>query len=34
MSTLSGKTYIYDLNTGTEFESVITDIADVWPHSA
>lgn len=30
----SGKTYIYDLQSGTEWESIITDIADVWPHGA
>jgi hypothetical protein len=30
----SGKTYIYDLQTGTESESIITDVADVWPHAA
>jgi hypothetical protein len=28
----TGKTYIYDLQSGTEWESVITTIADVWPH--
>lgn len=28
----TGKTYIYDLQTGTESESLITDLADVWPH--
>jgi hypothetical protein len=31
---LSGKTYIYDLQTGTETESIITSVADVWPHAA
>jgi hypothetical protein len=31
---LSGKTYIYDLQDGTETESVITSVADVWPHPA
>jgi Tol biopolymer transport system component len=31
---LSGKTYIYDLQTGTESESIITSVADVWPHPA
>jgi hypothetical protein len=31
---LSGKTYIYDLQTGTESESIITSVADVWPHAA
>jgi len=30
---LSGKTYIYDLQDGTEAESVITRVADVWPHA-
>jgi hypothetical protein len=30
----SGKTYIYDLQDGTETESVITSVADVWPHAA
>jgi hypothetical protein len=29
---LTGKTYIYDLTSGAETESVITDVADVWPH--
>lgn len=29
----SGKTYIYDLQTGTETESIITGVADVWPHA-
>jgi hypothetical protein len=31
---LSGKTYIYDLQDGTEAESIITDLYDVWPHEA
>jgi WD40 repeat protein len=31
---LSGKTYIYDLQDGTETESIITGVADVWPHAA
>ena len=31
---LSGKAYIYDLQTGTESESIITGVADVWPHAA
>jgi len=31
---LTDKTYIYDLQTGTETESIIADIADVWPHGA
>lgn len=30
----TGKTYIYDLQTGTEAESIITNIWDVWPHPA
>jgi Tol biopolymer transport system component len=30
----SGKAYIYDLQDGTETESVITSVADVWPHVA
>jgi len=28
----SGKTYIYDLQDGTETESIITGVLDVWPH--
>jgi hypothetical protein len=31
---LTGKTYIYDLTTGSETESLITDVADVWPHGS
>ena len=31
---LSGKAYIYDLQDGTETESVITGVYDVWPHAA
>jgi hypothetical protein len=31
---LSGKTYIYDLQDGTETESLITGVSDVWPHAA
>lgn len=31
---LNGKTYIYDLQTGTETESIITSVSDVWPHAA
>ncbi len=31
---LSGKTYIYDLQTGTETQSIITSVSDVWPHAA
>lgn len=30
----NGKTYIYDLQTGTETESIITGVYDVWPHAA
>ena len=30
----SGTTYIYDLQDGTESESRITSVADVWPHPA
>ena len=30
----SGKTYIYDLQDGTESESIITGLYDVWPHAA
>jgi len=30
----SGKTYIYDLQDGTETASVITSVADAWPHTA
>ncbi len=30
----SGKTYIYDLQNGTETESIITSVDDVWPHPA
>lgn len=30
---LSGKSYIYDLQNGTETESIITSVADVWPHA-
>ena len=29
----TGKSYIYDLRTGTEYGSVITSVADVWPHA-
>jgi hypothetical protein len=31
---LNGKTYIYDLQTGTETESIIANVFDVWPHPA
>lgn len=30
----SGKAYIYDLQDGTETESLITSVYDVWPHAA
>jgi hypothetical protein len=30
----TGKTYIYDLQTGVEYGSVITNVYDVWPHAA
>lgn len=30
----TGKTYIYDLQAGTEAESIITSVIDVWPHGA
>ena len=30
----SGKTYIYDLESATEAESIITAVFDVWPHGA
>jgi len=30
----SGKAYIYDLQTGVEYDSIITNVYDVWPHSA
>jgi WD40 repeat protein len=30
----SGKTYIYDLQTGIESESIISNVYDVWPHAA
>ncbi len=31
---LNDKTYIYDLQTGAESESIITSVADVWPDPA
>jgi hypothetical protein len=31
---LSGKTYIFDLQDNTETESIITSVADIWPHAA
>jgi WD40-like Beta Propeller Repeat len=30
----NGKTYIYDLQTGVEYSSIITGVYDVWPHGA
>jgi hypothetical protein len=33
-ATRTGKTYIYDLQAGTETESIITSVSDVWPHPA
>ena len=30
----TGKTYIFDLQAGTETESIITSVFDVWPHAA
>jgi hypothetical protein len=33
-TTPTGKTYIYDLHDGTETESRITSVFDVWPHPA
>jgi hypothetical protein len=33
-TTPTGNTYIYDLQTGTESQSIITDLWDVWPHPA
>ena len=30
----TGLTYIYDLQTGQEFRSIITGVYDVWPHAA
>lgn len=32
--TPTGKTYIYDLQTGVSVESRITDVIDTWPHAA
>lgn len=29
----NGKSYIYDLKDGTETESIITSVLDVWPHA-
>jgi hypothetical protein len=33
-ATGTGKTYLYDLQDGTETESNITSVLDVWPHAA
>ena len=33
-SVATGKAYIYDLADSTETESIITNVADVWPHAA
>jgi hypothetical protein len=33
-TTPTGKTYLYNLQTGTETESIIADVWDVWPHPA
>ena len=30
----TGKSYIYDLQTGIEYGSAITSVSDVWPHAA
>ena len=30
----TGKTYVYDLVSGAESESIISDVWDVWPHAA
>ncbi len=30
----NGKTYVYDLLTGTETESIVDQVLDVWPHPA
>jgi len=30
----TGKTYLYDLQTGNEYASIITNIYDIWPHAA
>jgi hypothetical protein len=30
----TGKTYLYDLQTDTEYASIITGVYDVWPHAA
>ena len=33
-TTTTGVTYIYDLATGVESQSIITNVWDVWPHAA
>lgn len=33
-TTLTGRTFVYDLADGTEIESPIASVADVWPHPA
>jgi hypothetical protein len=33
-TTASGKYYIYDLRDGTETQSIISAVWDVWPHPA
>lgn len=30
----TGKTYVYDLQTGVEYDSIITNVYDIWPHAA
>ena len=30
----SGRTFVYDLQDGSEFESVVQSVMDVWPHAA
>jgi hypothetical protein len=34
LSVPTDKTYIYDLSDSTETESIITSVADIWPHAA
>ena len=34
MTVLTGHSYIYDVQNGTEVESIITRVDDVWPHPA
>jgi hypothetical protein len=33
-TTTTGTTFIYDLQTGTEYQSIIAHVWDVWPHPA